>query len=421
MTTQQTLTIHEYDKLYIRQIRNLKKRIISEKDAIYLQQIIINNNPVFTFGNRCLIAQKWVGVVTLPNYSIEILPKIFNEKDSIQARDILIRMLLVAHSSTNVRQIPAALSFKKNSLIEILIETFLIELQNYVNSGLQHDYTRINKNIKKVKGKILFNAHINKNAWNPTYFFCRYSNYQKDVALNQFFKSCLFCMSTLTNDIHNKKKINELLSAFYHISDITREEALNLHIEFTPINIRAKNCFMYGKMFLENIYATIHTGTNKTYSMLFDMNHLFETFIYRSLLFIYGNRVAYQKKAGYVISRIADSKRFISMRPDLSIKHDNNTEYIIDTKWKIPNKFAKESDIYQMNAYSTSNRNVKKVILLYPYLESTAKIVGKYTFLLDDKKNRILEIKAIDLTKILSWNEFLRDLQNLVSLPQSNV
>lgn len=37
MTMQQTLTIHEYDKLYIRQIRNLKKRIISEKDAIYLR------------------------------------------------------------------------------------------------------------------------------------------------------------------------------------------------------------------------------------------------------------------------------------------------------------------------------------------------------------------------------------------------
>ena len=415
MNTEQILTICEYDKLYVRQNRNLKKKIISEKDAAYLQQIVIDNSPIFTFGNRCLVAQKWVGVVALPDYTIEILPKIFDEASAEKSRDVLVRMLLVAHLSTNIRQIPAALSMKKQSLMEMLIETFLVELQTYVDSGLQHDYKKVSQNIKKVKGKILFNQHINRNAWNPTHFFCRYSSYQEDTGLNQFFKACLLCMGETTNDIRNKKKIDELLSAFYYVSSITREEALNLNIEFTAINIRAEEAFKYGSMFLENIYATLNAGATKIYSMLFDMNLLYETFIYRAALTAYGNRVTYQRKDGYVVSRNSDDKKFICMRPDLTVKTNDGTEIIIDTKWKIPNKFAKESDIYQMNAYSTSSQRVSKVILLYPHLDSTVKMVGKYTFLLGTGKTRVLEIKTIDVTKVLVWNDFMTDLRAVIN------
>ena len=415
MNVEQTLTICEYDKLYVRHTRNLKKKIISEKDASYLQQIVIDNSPIFTFGNRCLVAQKWVGVVALPDYTIEILPKIFDEASVEKSRDILVRMLLVAHLSTNIRQMPASLSMKKHSLMEMLIETFLVELQTYVDSGLQHDYKKVSQNIKKVKGKILFNQHINRNAWNPTHFYCRYSSYQEDTELNQFFKACLLCMAVATNDMRNKKKIDELLPAFYYVSSITREEALNLNIEFTPINIRAEEAFKYGSMFLENIYATLNAGATKIYSMLFDMNLLYETFIYRAALTAFGNRVTYQRKAGYVVSRDADAKRFICMRPDLTVKANDGTEIIIDTKWKIPNKFAKESDIYQMNAYSTSSNKVSKVVLLYPHLDSTEKMVGKYTFLLGNGHARALEIKTIDITKVLTWNGFLKDLRTVIN------
>lgn len=415
MGVEQILTICEYDRLYVRQNRNLKKKIISERDAAYLQQIVIDNNPIFAFGNRCLIAQKWVGVVALPDYTIEILPKIFDETSAEKSRDVLVRMLLVAHLSTNIRQMPASLSMKKQSLMEMLIETFLMELQTYVDSGLQHDYKKISHNIKKVKGKILFNQHLNKNSWNPTQFYCRYSSYQEDIALNQFFKACLLYMSEVSTDMHNRKKINELSLAFHSVSSIMREEALSLNVSFNPINIRAEEAFKCGKMFLENIYATLNAGTTKIYSMLFDMNLLYEIFIYRAALTTLGSCVTYQRKIGYVVARDVDGKKFICMRPDITVRLSNGDEIIIDTKWKIPNKFAKESDIYQMNAYSTSSQKVCKVILLYPHLDSTGKMTGKYSFLLDNEHTRSLEIKTIDLTKVMSWNEFLTDLKRVIT------
>lgn len=411
MSTTQILTISEYDKLYIRQHRNLNKKIISEKDATYLQQIVINNNQIFAFGNRCLVAQKWVGVIALPDYTIEILPKIFDETTVEKSKDILVRMLIISRLTTNVKQIPASISTKRNSLMEILIEAFLEKLQIYVDSGLQHDYKKLSNNIKKIKGKILFNHHLNKNIWNPTNFFCRYSIYQEDTELNQYLKTCLLCMLDVSNDIQNRKKIDELLPAFYNVSTLTRDEALNLNIEFTPINIRAEEPYKYGSMFLENIYATLNAGSTKIYSMLFDMNLLYETFIYKAALTVFGNSVIYQRKAGHVVSRDTDDKKFTCMRPDLTIVTATGEEIIVDTKWKTPNKFSKESDIYQMNAYSISSKQVSKVILLYPYLANTEKFVGSYTFLIGEKNNRVLEIRTIDLSKVLCWNSFLTELK----------
>lgn len=415
MSDDTILTIREYDRLRIHQNRNLKKKIISEKDVFDLQQIVIDEKSVFTFGNRCLIANKWVGVINLPDFTIEILPKIFNESSNEISRDILVRMLLIAHLSTNVRQIPASLGMKKHSLIEMLIETFLNELQIYIDSGLQHDYKKVTKNIDKVKGKILFNQQIRKNIWNPTHFYCRYSSYQEDNKLNQFFKACLLCMASVTNDKQNKKKIDDLLPIFYYISSISKEDALKLNIKFTPINIRAEDAYKYGKMFLSNIYSTLNAGSTKIYSMLFDMNLLYERFIYRATFIAFGNRVKYQRKIGYVVSRDKDSKKYICMRPDLTVKLNDGTKIIIDTKWKIPSNFAKESDIYQMNAYSTGSSKIKKVIILYPYYNKTEKIVGKYTFLLGNESNRVLEIKTIDITKIMNWDIFIKNLRTIIN------
>ena len=68
-----------------------------------------------------------------------------------------------------------------------------------------------------------------------------------------------------------------------------------------------------------------------------------------------------------------------------------------------------------MNAYSTSSKRVKKVILLYPHLDSTEKLVGDYTFLIGQEHARTLEIKTIDISKVLSWNVFLKELKATIN------
>ncbi|MEE1163574.1 MAG: hypothetical protein UHU21_07760 [Lachnospiraceae bacterium] len=96
------------------------------------------------------------------------------------------------------------------------------------------------------------------------------------------------------------------------------------------------------------------------------------------------------------------------MKKGLTLKVSDDEQWIIDTKWKLPGRFAKESDVYQMNAYSTGIKNVSKVILLYPRVSRSDHLVGYYTLLSSVGGPRPLEIKLIDLMECLSWNEFLK-------------
>lgn len=402
-----TVSIREYDKLYIRPERDLEKNTISVSDAIHLQNVVIDNYPVFSFGNRCLIAQHYVGVIEMPDFTIEILPKIYGKVDNDKLRDVLIRMLMVSNQTSSIRQFKASVAVRKNSFVEMIIQSFLRELQVYVDAGLQHDYKKVTQSIGKVKGRILFN-HLYRTALLPTKFYCRYSKYIADNELNQFFRVCLAEMVKVSRDTHNKNALNVLLPAFDGIADVEPNVALSFGIEFNSVNERAREAYVYGRMFLESLHATLSAGTTQMYTMLFNMDQLYELFVYRVAALIFGNKVTYQKMGSYMVSRVSDDKKYISLRPDLTIKYSPNEQWILDTKWKMPSRFAKESDIYQMNAYSSAINNVSKVVLLYPRVSQTEQMVGEYVFIDRNGTQRPLEIRTIDLLECLSWSQFLR-------------
>ena len=139
------------------------------------------------------------------------------------------------------------------------------------------------------------------------------------------------------------------------------------------------------------------------------MNDLFQLFfVYKVSKFAFGASVSYQVRGHYMVRRIKDNKKLISLRPDIIIKNKDGTVSIVDTKWKIPAAFSKESDIYQMNAYSTGIKNVKKVYLLYPFIQDIS-FIGDYEF--DDELGNIrsLGIRVVDLIGCLNWRQFIED------------
>ena len=403
-----TISIREYDKLYIRNERELERNTISFSDAAYLQSVVVDNSPVFAFGNRCLIAQQYVGVIELPDFSVEILPKIYGEVDNEKLRDVLVRMLLVAHQTNSIRQFKASVAMKRNSLVEIVIQSFLKELQIYVDSGLQHEYKKMSHNLAKVKGQIVFNQQLKRNVLAPTRFYCRYSKYVMDNDLNCLFKVCLVEMKKVSRDVQNQRMIDEILPSFNGITNVEPAMALSYRIEFNSINIRAKDAYIFGRMFLEHLHATLSSGSTQVYTMLFNMEQLYELFVYRVASIIFGKNVTYQKMGSYMVERLSDGKKYIRLRPDLTLKISDHEQWVIDTKWKLPGSFAKESDIYQMNAYSTNINKVSKVILLYPRVSRSDHLAGHYALLSSVGESRSLEIRLIDLMGCLSWNDFLK-------------
>lgn len=348
-----TLTIKEYDKLYIRDVRDLSKRQISKTDASNLQSLIIDDAPVFKWGNRCLIAQQWVGVISFPEYSIEILPKLAAEKTTDECRAILTRMLLVANLSPMTKKLPAAANTQKNALSEVMIATFLTLLEHYVKNGLLSSYVKIQGNLDVVKGRLLFSKQFDRNVLSPTRFYCSYSKYIQDNALNQFFATCLKQMQFMSRDMENQRRIRSAISNFEGITSYDVQTVLARKIEFNSTNAVAAETYEYGKLFLTSNFLTISPGNIKMNVMLFDMNRLFEKFIFHCVRHIYGSKASYQSTGHYLLKNKRSGKKHIRLRPDILVRGNDLKGILIDTKWKMPKSFAKDVDTYQMNAYST--------------------------------------------------------------------
>lgn len=142
------------------------------------------------------------------------------------------------------------------------------------------------------------------------------------------------------------------------------------------------------------------------------MNHLFELFMFKAIRQVYGSRVHYQSGNNYLVHSVDSGRNYIRLRPDIAIYSDSGN-YIIDTKWKMPISFAKESDIYQMNAYSTGIGKVERVFLLYPKTSGTVTFSGDYLFTTHAGGNRNLGIRTIDLELCTNWAAFLNEIKAL--------
>lgn len=409
-----TITIKEFDQLYIKDFRDTSNNVITKEDAFSLQSVIMEEQPVFKWGYKKLVAQQWVGTISLNNLVIEILPKLCGHVSTNDLRLVLMRMINVSLQSPSVREMPGMAQMRKNSLIEMLIETFLNSLEKYLKEGMHHSYAKIELNINRVKGRIIFNKQTSKNILDPTTFWCRFSNFTPDNDINRFMKLCLKEMFRLSEDNQNRKRIKNILPAFNDISIITKEKSLSKPIIFNSTSHRAEEAYRYGMLFLNNIFSTLSAGNTTISMMLFNMNEIYELFIYRVSRLIFGNKVIYHMHGNYLLQRDYDSRKYIGLRPDISIKKEFGMLDIIDTKWKIPKNFAKETDTYQMNAYSTSIKNVERIILLYP-LVSNDSIVQDYSFIDLSGRKRPLLIRTINLMLVLDWKSFLVEFKKILS------
>lgn len=408
----ETIVLKEYDQLHIKDKRDTVHKVISKEDALALQTIIMDDEPVFKWSYKKLIAQHWVGTISLKNLNIEILPKLYGYVSTDDLRIVLMRMIMISHQNPSVREMPGMVRMKKDSLIEMLIDTYLNLLEKYVREGLQHSYKKIDQNINRVKGRILFGKQFSRNILEPTKFWCRYSKFTEDNDINRFMKLCLCQMNRISRDEHNRRRIKYLLPVFDDIPTISREKALAKPIIFNSTNQRAEEAYKYGLLFLNNIFSTLSAGNTSISMMLFNMNDLYELFVYRVSRIVFGNRTIYQMRGNYLLERDSDRKRYVNLRPDITIKNNNGGFDIIDTKWKIPKNFVKESDTYQMNAYSSSIKSVDRVFLLYPYVERND-IVGDYSFIDLSGRKRALKIRTVDLMLVLDWKKFIKEFESI--------
>lgn len=322
----------------------------------------LHNNKYFTLLHKGIKFSQHVGVVQIDDLTIEILPKADSSTEGTTVwRNVLIEMLRVTRK-LKVNQVGQADVNKQNiHLLDIYFEWFLREVELLQRQGLVKKYYKETKNVTALKGKLEFAGHIAKNLIHKERFYTTHQIYDKDHQLHQILNLALSIIEQVSKGSYLYPKCKRVQLDFPEVSSINCTAATFEKIKLNRKTQPYKKALDIARLIILNYAPNISSGSERMLALLFDMNSLWEEYILIQL-----------KKASLNTSYKIEGQRSkafwgnMTLRPDILITQDGETQIIIDTKWKrMEGNKPSTNDLRQMYVYNdhwASNCS----ILLYP-------------------------------------------------------
>ena len=384
------LTVREHETIKIGDKFSKEEKIITRFQANSIEKWEKEQGKsIFKWGNKKIIPQQWVGILGLSNLQIEILPKIeINEDQKI--RKNLLYMLSIAKEIPFRENEIGRFEVDKNTFLESYITVFLDKLKWALKKGIIHEYSQRESNEKFIKGKLVVSKHIQKNISNKTNFYIRYDEFSINNIANRIIKATIIRLIGLTQKQDNLKNLHVLKQYFLDIDE--RKFSL---LDFSKLNLTRANkhyhkLLVMCELFWREESPSFHSGEVTTFSLLFDMNKIYESFIQNILE---NNNGKIFDNEMYLVNKGEKSKflfknhlnrNVFKLIPDNIIfnKTTKKAVKIIDTKWKVLNESKRnsgisQSDIYQMYAYAREFA-CEEIILLYPQISNDYKPLPVY-------------------------------------------
>lgn len=370
--------------------------------------------PYYTLIHNGVKFCEYVGVLQVGDTLIEILPKIDKKLMDLEAswRKVLIDMLhavglfnLQAPSSGN-------LELKSNSILDLYFELFVKEVKYLLRQGLVKKYRKTEGNSTSLKGSMKFGKHISQNLVHQERFYIQHTVYDTTHELHAIlYKALKFLVRINTNQsIQGSLKSLEL--EFPEMPDLKITEATFNRLHLNRKTQGYQNAIEIARMLLLNYHPDVSNGSNHILALMFDMNLLWEQFVYVSLRKFKkgGTTITAQNTRNFWKPSKGSNSR---MKPDIVINIDKLDCVIIDTKWKnIKNYNPSPEDLRQMFAYMKYYK-AKKVALIYPGTDFS----NSSGFYYDHDKNCAHEIGEEECSVIsLPYNTEIRQWQKQVAL-----
>lgn len=386
-----------YDWLNIGEGKNEMSISEYKNICVYLKKNIGNKSIVYDYNKIKFI--NYVGIIKINNLIIEILPKISLSNDIIKDREILVFMLSKCNKlSVDINELLNS-NILNNSLLDILAKVFSKKLLNELQKGLYREYVSKEEALSTIKGKTLISKSIKENTINKNKMNCKYDEFTEDNLFNAILKRAISVILFSIKNDDVKKELNIINNVLNDISDIYIPNNIILNYKLNRMNNRFLECFTLAKLILLNSSMDKSLGKENGFSILFEMNYLYEEYIGVLLKEVFNDTnisINTQEKSRYLLWNTLKERNEIALKPDIVIYKDNKPKVIIDTKWKSSSinniEIYSQSDIYQMYAYITTYAECEECILLYPKFEDISHSYWKLNQNIGDKKILISEI-----------------------------
>lgn len=362
----------------------------------------LHENKFYVLTPKGVKFNQFVGVIQVGNITIEILPKISQtteKEDKAKWQKVLIDMLRACRWMTVHAQDKASLRFKPNSILEAYLELFIKECEDLIRQGLVKRYRTVSCNYNALKGKLLFNKQIQINLVHKERFYTKHQVFDRENIFNQILLMALKLIPVISQSSYLKDSVYNLMLSFPELEDAVVEQNTFENLVFTRNTFRYKAAIEIAAMLLLNYRPDISTGQNHVLAILFDMNDLWEEYIYRQLFKNKPVNWIIRSQNSKLFWKLNYSNRSKTVRPDIIIQNQSsNVNLVIDTKWKIPNNdIPADEDLKQMFVYN-EYWNCRNAVLLYPwakYTEEPVYLDGSFI-----KKGREFPVHGCGVMKI---------------------
>ena len=353
----------------------------------------LHQNKYFTIIHQGIRFGSYVGVIQIGGLTIEILPKADNNENADKNlwQNVLLNMLKICKHIQVESISETQLKKRHHSILDIYFELYLNEVERLVKKGMIKKYRKNQSNQKSLKGKLLFVQNIQQNLVHKEHFYCEHQVYDKNHLLHQILFKGLLVLKTFVNDSF-KDKLNRLLFEFQDFENINIQKK-----HFNKIIIDRKNndyqkAIDIAKIIILNYSPSLNYGSENLLTLLFDMNTLWEEYIFRILQ---------KHKTDEIEVSFQNSDKFWEnkrIRPDIVLKTKNET-FVIDTKWKIIEaNNPSDDDLKQMFVYNL-HWKAEKTLLLYPKTNQIDSNFGTFHF---DNLGKKCKLGFVDITNELT-------------------
>ena len=326
-------------------------------------------------------AGQWVGVVQVPGLLLELLPKIDSTGDDLEdgitlARDNLLVMLGEAGDVPLRSRDLADLGTRKAPLHETLITLFARRLRFELLRGADRGYVGDVDDLRLMRGKLVIGRHVARNAARRERFTCAFDEFTANTELSRVLKASCRALLDRTRSSEAHEALSHCLLMLDDVADEVDARPLLERIVLTRQNERFADLFAFSRLVLQQLSPTAAGGRSTVFSLLFDMDRVFEGFISAMVRRATctlgdGKRVFPQARTRRRHLMDGDQGGILNLKPDILVEGPGG-RLVIDTKWKRLGSLTQRrqaglaaADLYQLYAY-TRRYGVGRSVLLFP-------------------------------------------------------
>ena len=327
------------------------------------------------------LAGQWVGVVQVPGLLLELLPKIDSTGDDLEdgitlARDNLLVMLGEAGDVPLRSRDLADLGTRKAPLHETLITLFARRLRFELLRGADRGYVGELDDLRLMRGKLVIGRHVARNAARRERFTCAFDEFTANTELSRVLKASCRALLERTRSSEAHEALSHCLLMLDDVADDIDARPLLERIVLTRQNERFADLFAFSRLVLQQLSPTAAGGRSTVFSLLFDMDRVFEGFIsamVRRAARTLGDGTRVFPQARTRRRHLMDGAQggILNLKPDILVEGPGG-RLVIDTKWKRLGSLTQRrqaglaaADLYQLYAY-TRRYGVGRSVLLFP-------------------------------------------------------